>query len=691
SAPWLVLAVMVFSYAVRALYIESSTMFVRGGVYRVVKEALGSRLAKVAVSALMFDFLLTGPISAVSAGQYVAGFLQDLLHRLGYAGHVPYNSFSATFAIAVTVYFWRKNIQGIHETSEKAMRVMQITTVMVVIMIVWGLYTIIRVHAPLPPLPTLNHITFGPDALGWLKGSRVTGVLGFVLLIGFGHSILAMSGEETLAQVYRDIESPKAKNLEKTGLVIFIYTVIFTPLAVFFSGMLIPSQLLPTYYNNLIGGMAMYLSGPYNIRLVFQAFVVFVGALILSGAVNTAIIGSTGVLSRVSEDGVLTDWFRRPHDRYGTVYRIVNAIVIMQLVVIVITWGNVYELGEGYAFGLVWSFAFLAVSVLVLRFKQPEGREWRIPMNFRFGKTEIPLGVIMIAIVLLATAIMNLFTKEIATIAGSAFTACFFVVFVVSEHITKKQRARDAHLEKFRVATSSDVDSESLNVRPGNILVTVRNPKSLHHLEYTLGQTDTVKQDIVVMTVRLVRSFAGPAVVGEKRAFDQYEQELFTQVVSVAEKAGKPVSLLVVPGSNAYHTIVTTAQRLGSDTIVEGASEQRSVEDQAKLTGDAWEDLPEPRPRLELRVLGRDNQLTVKNLGPHTPRLRPEDLDLLHNLWLEITADPEYRGLHHYDVVALALKELQGELHSQRRDELMATLRELAHLPGSNAASAPPE
>lgn len=681
SAPWFVLAVMLFSYAVQALYIESSTMFVRGGVYRVVKEALGSTLAKVAVSALMFDFLLTGPISSVSAGQYLAGFLQDLFSRIGYNVHISTNSFSASFAILVTVYFWWKNIQGIHETSEKAVRIMQITSIMVIIMIVWSVYTIWHVGAHLPPLPAPSTMHFGPGALGWLKGSGITGVAGVLLLIGFGHSILAMSGEETLAQVYRDIESPKAKNLQRAGLVIFFYSFIFTTLATFFAVMIIPDAVRSKFFGNLIGGMTMYLTGPYTLKLIFQAFVVFVGALILSGAVNTAIIGSTGVLNRVSEDGVLTDWFRRPHSRYGTTYRIVNAIAIMQIAVIIITWGNIFELGEGYAFGLIWSFTFLAVAVLMLRFKQPEGREWRIPLNFKFGNTEIPLGVCLVTIVLLAVAIMNLFTKEIATIAGSAFTAGFFLFFVVSEHITKRQRARDSHLEKFRIAGSSDVAADALNVRPGNILVTVRNPQNLHHLEYTLAQTDTVKQDIVAMTVRLFRSFAGPAVVDEKRAFDQYEQELFTQVVSVAEKAGKPVSLLVVPGSNAYHTIVTTAQRLESSTIVESASAMRSVEDQAKLTGDAWEDLPEPRPRLELRVLSRDNQLTIKSLGPHTPRLRPEDLDLLHNLWLEITANPEYRGLHHYDVVALALKELQGELHSQRREELMETLRELAHIP----------
>src|SRR6185437_3120244 len=591
SAPWFILAVMLFSYAVRALYIESSTMFVRGGVYRVVKEALGSTLAKVAVSALMFDFLLTGPISAVSAGQYMAGFVQDLSGHIGHPLQINVNSFSAVFALVITGYFWWKNIQGIHETSEKALRIMQITTVMVVLMIGWSLFTLMHQGAHLPPLPLRENMRYGADALGWLTNSSVTRIALLAALIGFGHSVLAMSGEETLAQVYREIESPKVKNLERAGLVIFIYSLLFTSLSAFFVVMIIPDSVRGRFLDNPLGGLAMYLTGPYTLRLVFQGFVVLVGALMLSGAVNTAIIGSNGVLNRVSEDGVMTDWFRRPHSRYGTTYRIVNLIVILQLIVIVITWGNVYQLGEGYAFGLIWSFTFLAVAVLVLRFKEPEGREWKVPLNFRIAGREIPLGLCLIAIVLLSTAIMNLFTKEIATIAGSLFTAAFFATFIVSERISKRQRARDAQLEKFRIAGSADVVADSLGVRPGNVLVTVRDPHSLHHLEATLAQTDTVKQDIVVMTVRLFRSFAGPAVADDKRAFDQYEQELFTGVVSLAEKAGKPVSLLVVPGSNAYHTIVTTAQRLESSTIVEGASVQRSVLDQSKMTGDAWEEL----------------------------------------------------------------------------------------------------
>jgi hypothetical protein len=113
SAPWFILAIMVFSYAVCGLYIESCSMFVRGGVYRVVKEAMGSTLAKSSISALMFDYILTGPISGVSAGQYLVGYLNDFLKSAHSSVVLPVNFTSAAFAILVTIYFWWENIKGI--------------------------------------------------------------------------------------------------------------------------------------------------------------------------------------------------------------------------------------------------------------------------------------------------------------------------------------------------------------------------------------------------------------------------------------------------------------------------------------------------------------------------------------------------------------------------------------------------
>src|SRR6202453_1525594 len=82
AAPWFILAVMLFSYAVRSVYIESCSLFVRGGVYRVVKEALGGFLRKLSVSALMFDYIRTGPTSTVAAGQYIMGLGFQVLKLL---------------------------------------------------------------------------------------------------------------------------------------------------------------------------------------------------------------------------------------------------------------------------------------------------------------------------------------------------------------------------------------------------------------------------------------------------------------------------------------------------------------------------------------------------------------------------------------------------------------------------------
>lgn len=223
TAPWFILAIMLFSYAVRAIYVESCSMFVRGGVYRVVKEALGGTLAKFSVSALMFDYILTGPISGVAAGQYLAGLVNETFEYAHLGIHLAPNVTAALFAVSVTLYFWWQNVKGIPESSHKALRIMQLTTVMVVILIGWCGYTAWVRGAQLPPFPLPRHLRLGPNALGWLYGSRVVGMIPLLaVFVGLGHSVLAMSGEESLAQVYREIEHPKLRNLKKAGLVIFL-------------------------------------------------------------------------------------------------------------------------------------------------------------------------------------------------------------------------------------------------------------------------------------------------------------------------------------------------------------------------------------------------------------------------------------------------------------------------------------
>ncbi|MFY9559790.1 MAG: APC family permease [Terriglobales bacterium] len=708
AAPWFIVGVMLFSFTVRAVYVESCSMFVRGGVYRVVKEALGGTLAKISVSALMFDYILTGPISGVSAGQYIAGLINETLATADAHGWIPgavHNIFHGTphfnvnwtsvvFALAVTLYFWWENIKGIHESSEKALRVMQITTVMVVILLAWSALTLAKSGYQNVPLPTPENLHFSKESLGFLSHSfpeqslaRMFGVLG--ILMAFGHSVLAMSGEESLAQVNRELAHPKLKNLKRAAIIIAIYSFVFTGLTALLFVMLIPDSVrVSVYKDNLIAGLAMYLWGPPILRLLFRGFVVVVGFLILSGAVNTAIIGSNGVLNRVSEDGVLADWFRFPHRKYGTSHRIINLVVLLQIFTILASRGDVYVLGEAYAFGVIWSFTFKSLAMLVLRFKYKGERGWKVPVNISIAGYEIPIGLASVFLVLFATALINLFTKSVATVAGVAFSIIFFVIFTASEHLNRKKHAlvQQQMNDQFQLLQRDTVERSALNIRPGNVLVPVRDYNTLNHLRWALERIDTREQDVVVMSARVSRFGAAAYDLSMEQIFSDYEQTLFTRAVAVAEGVGKHVSLLVVPAGDVWSAIVQTANNLESSAVVAGLSSKMTTAEQAFAMGHAWEALPEPKRQFVLQIVRPDGQVDSFRIGPHTPTMKNEDVLLLHRLWLNITREPGLENVHHHEILTEALTRFAHDYAARDREDIV---KELRRITGEGSTSTP--
>ncbi len=696
AAPWFILAVMLFSYAVRSVYIESCSLFVRGGVYRVVKEAMGGGLAKLSVSALMFDYILTGPTSGVSAGQYIMGLLLQFFSLVapqsyrtlgldltdpGTPGELFKRWGAVVLAVAVTLYFFRQNLLGIHESSDKALKIMYATTVMAVIMIVWCLVTLVHngvandvpwqpdLHAKvehlevkgkdLPedvrkrfipeereggvyvrnpsrpdhleplvengePVPRYNEalkelgVKQQDDPLGFLRhvsfadAFRVVGVIGFFL--AFGHSILAMSGEETLAQVYREVESPKLKNFKRAAFIVFVYSLVLTAGISFLAVLLIPDEVRMKFYqDNLIGGLARHVWGPPLVKFGLETFVVVIGFLILAGAVNTAIIGSNGVLNRVAEDGVLPDWFLKPHPRYGTTYRLLILITLLQLGVILISQGHMVILGEAYAFGVVWSFVFKALSMVVLRFKDRTPREYKVPLNIRIRGVEVPIGLSLIFLVLLTTAILNFFTKEVATVSGLVFTAGFLTVFVVSERFHDRRRGSAAHkhLEQFNRQQTPDISLEALGItRPYRKLVAIRSTQNLVMLEKALAEADPDTTALVVMTAKVMP--AGDAPSNGDLDLDTYDQQLMTAVVDKAEHAGKQVRPLIVLTNNPLNAVLQTASKLQVNEVVMGASNKYTADEQLEQIAFYWISTHHGTPApLTVRILGAGRDMTL--------------------------------------------------------------------------------
>jgi amino acid transporter len=678
SAPWFILAVMLFSFAVRSIYMESCSMYVRGGVYVVVRDAMGPFLARLSVSALIFDYILTGPISGVSAGQYLAGVINEISEMLHAGTPIPPNEFSSFFAVAATAYFWWSNTKGVHESSTKALRIMQITTVMVVLFVLWCGFTLLRNGpAQIPPAPIPSNLEFGNEDLGWLSGTFWIQLPVVAIIVAFGHSLLAMSGFETLAQVYREIAFPKLRNLKITANIVCGFAVVSTGLITLFAGMIIPDSLRPQYVDNLLGGLAMHVAGPQLLRLSFHVFVVVVGVLILSGAINTSIIGANGVLNRLAEDGILVPWFRKPHRKFGTSYRLINTIAILQIFTIIASRGNVTLLGEAYAFGVVWSFFMKALSVVVLRFSRHD-QEYKTPLNIVVGKVEIPIGLLLTTLVLFFVAIANLFSKQIATIYGVGFTLALFVVFTVSSRLNAKTRHETKRgLEEFNLDLRPDITTGgAIHARPGCILVAVRNYNRMTHLQTVLQKTNLNRHDIVVMTVRGVSTGAGEYDLAENQLFTGDERELFTRVVAMAEKEGKTVDLLVVPAINPFDAMVQTAAKLQASQLVTGVSARMDSEELARRIGQSWEKLPDPRHPFSLEIITPGRPSMFVNLGPHPPRLWPEDINLVHNMWLELSEKYAGAKLHHRDIVGVALRRMQDQLESGERDEIVHDILE---------------
>jgi len=313
----------------------------------------------------------------------------------------------------------------------------------------------------------------------------------------------------------------------------------------------------------------------------------------------------------------------------------------------------------------------------VLRYKQPGTREFRVPLNPRIAGVEIPVGLGLITLTLIALCVINLLTKQVATISGVTFTLIFFAIFTASERTTRKRATAHTELDQFNLEPGDDLTPEVLGVRPGSVLVPVRNYNTLSNLGAVLNRVDTRAQDVVVLHLRfLQRSDSGEYELEPEQLFSLEEQTLFTRALELSEKKGKTIHLAVAAATEKWDAILRAAQSLKSCDVVLGSSPNSAAAEDARLAGLAWERLPNPRTELTLEVLSPGGQEHIFYLGPHAPHLTPKEIDLLHRVWLELSQELAPQELHHHDVVHMALEDIRDKLDGGERRAIVARLRE---------------
>jgi hypothetical protein len=149
---------------------------------------------------------------------------------------------------------------------------------------------------------------------------------------------------------------------------------------------------------------------------------------------------------------------------------------------------------------------------------------------------------------------------------------------------------------------------------------------------------------------------------------------LFTKAVSIAESFGKKVSLLVVPAGDVFAALVQGANSLEVESVVSSVSSKMTAEDQAFHMGQAWEALPEPKRQFNFYVVDPAVDVKVFYIGPHAPNLSPDDVQLVHRLWLNMRRDPSMPDLHHSDIITYALTRMAGQ-YAREKQEILRDLR----------------
>jgi hypothetical protein len=217
---------------------------------------------------------------------------------------------------------------------------------------------------------------------------------------------------------------------------------------------------------------------------------------------------------------------------------------------------------------------------------------------------------------------INLVTKKTATISGATFTLVFFLVFTLSEKYLQPDESKqpkprstmeEGEIERFRLKVGNNLSPEALHVRPNNLLVAVNDPDSVIHLQKVMSTMDPRKVDVVVLSVN-PQSESGKARPAElaERVVDQCEARLFSRVVHIAEKVGKPATLVAVPGDDPYSLILQAAQKLNSSRIVIGPSANKSLTEQQEEMTEAWKQLPMARHKVLVEIIPDIDQTPVQ-------------------------------------------------------------------------------
>ena len=667
SAPWFVLAGTVVAAFVRAIDIESWALLVPGGVVTRVTSAFGRRIEGVAVAAAVVERLLLGAIACVVIGHYVAAVFATAIGGWRFTGLIRPEDLATPLAVVAIGLLWVRIRIGREMTRDTVARAVWIGVGILALAVVWGALTLVRGTAA--PLAAL----LSPPAPAAITGLPLIDVpLAYVL--GLALTLTVVGGGEALARAAYEFPPPRVYALRRTARLTLLFAVSITAVATFLVVLLIPASEQAIWVNAPWAGLAQHFTGPSWLRDVAALALAGAAVCVLLPAARATVGDAEQLLNRSAASGTLPAALASLHTRFGTPTRAVDVTVAAIIIVMIASSGRVTWLAHAYATAIAVMLVLTVASLARLRRMHKGQAPFKAGPNLRLAGREVSLGLLIPGVVAGICLLAMFVSGDVAAIASAALIATSALYFTMA---TWAAEPADTVIreEAFDLLRAADLSLAELDARPGNVLVAVRNPHAFAHVVAAL-QTPA-DRDVVVMTARLIDVDAGEERAGQGSP-TPYEQRLLSDVVAVAERLGRPVRLLIVPARTVMDAIVSTVVRLKSSDIHVGESATLSVEDQARLLGEAWERADKPDVHdVRLVIHHRSGRADTFHLGAHPPSLTSGDFDLIHRLWLDAVKSVGPH-VHHHDVVRAALIQMEHQLTGPERDAAVAAIREVA-------------
>jgi magnesium transporter len=537
---------------------------------------------------------------------------------------------------------------------------------------VWGLATVWRatgLPGPLPPWPASGGATGAGAAVPYLFGLAL--------------ALSAVGGGDVLSRAAHEFPPPRVQALRRTGVLVVAFGFLATAIPAYLFGVLVPGGEQAFWVDAHVAGLAMHVAGPSWARAIVAIVIVAAACLLLVPAAHAAFSGAEQMLRRLSAEHALPEGLASPHPRFGTLARAVDVTAAGSVLIMLASGGRVEWLGRAYAFSVAATLLIRVAALVRLRRTCPTPRAFKAPFNLRLGGREIPVGLLATGGLVVAAMAGTFLAGDFPSIATAVFLGGLVLLLAPPGRRVMPVPHAD-EIDSFELLPSTDLSLDQVQARPDNVLVPVRNPHALAHVGAALHAAGS--RDVVVMTVRLLGIDVDDDPTGGTDP-TPYERQLFSQVVAIAERAGRPVRLLIVPATNVFDAVVATVLRLRSSEVYVGESTSLSADDQARLLGEAWEEAPKPADlKVRLVIVHHSGRADAYHLGAHPPALTPGDLDLIHRVWLDVTkaVGPH---VHHHDVVRAALTQMERQLSGPQRDEALAVIRQTAR-PADELAAA---